>query len=492
MTGLPVRNNSAARAVVLIDSIEVLRSPNDSDERLSDAHSWLRELYDPDSPLLIILAGRDRLRWQFGSEGDSSSSSYFTEYLVGGLSETDARAFLNKCGISDLELQTAILAACACHDTADKNDIGYHAFSLGLCADTCANYQKRNETIDSASFVPSEDDVRKLASRFLRSLGGDGVYAEWLKRLALTDRFDEIAARKCFSSAESLEQNFAWASLLNYSFLQDAGDGWFFLHSRMKEVLDEILLNAYPARHREAHSWWQAHWRGRSEFELDPYAALAWFHNWNLDYANALPEWDRASSDCLKRGLVHEHAELLTWFDPIPFALVKSPDTEIRLKIAASLVCWASHLSRSPLGSRAVNLQTAIDCLENALTVYTKENYPQAWAMTQHNLGIVYRNLTTGDRAANLQKAIDCYENALTVVTKENYPQDWAKTQNNLGNVYRDLTTDDRAANLQKTIDCYKNALAVFSELDYPLEHQTVTEDLTLVEAELAKLIAKD
>ena len=55
--------------------------------------------------------------------------------------------------------------------------------------------------------------------------------------------------------------------------------------------------------------------------------------------------------------------------------------------------------------------------------------------MTQHNLGNVYCNLPGGDRQANLQQAIACYTQALEVYTREAFPERWAMTQRNLDRV---------------------------------------------------------
>ena len=77
------------------------------------------------------------------------------------------------------------------------------------------------------------------------------------------------------------------------------------------------------------------------------------------------------------------------------------------------------------------------------MTVYTREAFPQDWAMTQNNLGNAYRDRIQGSRAENLEAAIKAYEAALTVRTREAFPQDWAMTQNNLGTAYR---TASRAA----------------------------------------------
>ena len=123
----------------------------------------------------------------------------------------------------------------------------------------------------------------------------------------------------------------------------------------------------------------------------------------------------------------------------------------------------------------------------SALEVYTREQLPQAWAMTQNNLGIALSGPGGSDRGAKrrgasgrggerlpkrlgslharaaaaglgqtqnnlgialrdqaartegtkgaelLAEAVSAYRSALEVYTREQLPQDWATTQNNLG-----------------------------------------------------------
>jgi hypothetical protein len=55
-----------------------------------------------------------------------------------------------------------------------------------------------------------------------------------------------------------------------------------------------------------------------------------------------------------------------------------------------------------PLGNRALNLELAIAAYEAALAVYTREAFPEKWAMTQNNLGNAYQNrIRGGERADN-------------------------------------------------------------------------------------------
>ena len=78
-----------------------------------------------------------------------------------------------------------------------------------------------------------------------------------------------------------------------------------------------------------------------------------------------------------------------------------------------------------------------MEAYRQALTVRTRDDLPQDWAMTQNNLGIALRAL--GERQGGpeglrrLNEAVEAYRQALTVRKRDDLPQDWATTQNNLG-----------------------------------------------------------
>ncbi|MCY7381334.1 MAG: CHAT domain-containing protein, partial [Microcoleus sp. CAN_BIN18] len=126
-------------------------------------------------------------------------------------------------------------------------------------------------------------------------------------------------------------------------------------------------------------------------------------------------------------------------------------------------------------GSRAENLERAIEFYKAALTVYTLEDFREDWAMTQNNLAIAYYNRINDSRAENLEWAIAFYEAALTVRTLEDFPEDWAQTQNNLAAAYYSRINGSRAENLERAIDFYKAALTVRTLEDFP-EYWAMTQ----------------
>ncbi|MEG3847653.1 tetratricopeptide repeat protein [Microcoleus sp. herbarium19] len=140
----------------------------------------------------------------------------------------------------------------------------------------------------------------------------------------------------------------------------------------------------------------------------------------------------------------------------------------------------ANAYSNRIRGERADNLEKAIGYYTAALSVYTPEAFPEDWAMTQHNLGIAYSNRIRGDKAENIELAIRSYTSALSVLTRENYPEYWAMTQNNLANAYSNRIREEKADNLETAIASYTAALSVLTRENYPEQWAMTQHNLGL------------
>ncbi|MEG5160410.1 tetratricopeptide repeat protein, partial [Microcoleus sp. AT3-A2] len=126
-------------------------------------------------------------------------------------------------------------------------------------------------------------------------------------------------------------------------------------------------------------------------------------------------------------------------------------------------------------GSRADNLERAIEFFQAALTVRTFEDFPEQWATTQNNLAGAYYNRINGSRADNLERAIEFVQAALTVRTFEDFPEQWATTQHSLALAYSDRINGSRADNLERAIEFYRAALTIRTREAFP---QNYTETL--------------
>ncbi|MBX9253078.1 tetratricopeptide repeat protein [Desmonostoc muscorum CCALA 125] len=119
-------------------------------------------------------------------------------------------------------------------------------------------------------------------------------------------------------------------------------------------------------------------------------------------------------------------------------------------------------------GDKAENLEKAIACYQNALSIRTREDFPELWAQTQMNLASAYRHRLRGDAAENVEIAIAANQSALQVYTKQAFPTNWAEVHMNLANAYLHRIHGDRSENLEKAIAAHKGALQVLTKEEYP------------------------
>ncbi len=75
---------------------------------------------------------------------------------------------------------------------------------------------------------------------------------------------------------------------------------------------------------------------------------------------------------------------------------------------------------------------SAIDCFNYALQIYSRQQFPDYWAMLQHNLGLAYFQRSQGDRQDNLEKSIECFHKSLEIYTQHEYPTKWQINQDDL------------------------------------------------------------
>lgn len=137
--------------------------------------------------------------------------------------------------------------------------------------------------------------------------------------------------------------------------------------------------------------------------------------------------------------------------------------------IIVTLGNLSNHISQFPRGKRANNIEIAIT--GNQIILDNLEPGSEKYARAQNNLAIAYYSRINGSRADNIEKAIEFYQAALTVRTFEDFPENWAITQNNLANAYSDRINDSRADNLERAIAYYTAALTIRTREAFPQNH---------------------
>jgi CHAT domain-containing protein/tetratricopeptide (TPR) repeat protein len=107
------------------------------------------------------------------------------------------------------------------------------------------------------------------------------------------------------------------------------------------------------------------------------------------------------------------------------------------------------------------NIEQAIEALNQALEVCTREAMPAEWAEITVGLGVAYYERIQGDKAENLEQAIKLIHEALQVLTRQRMPLLWSTAMMELGLIYSGRIRGDRVENIERAIEIYHQALEV-------------------------------
>jgi tetratricopeptide (TPR) repeat protein len=122
------------------------------------------------------------------------------------------------------------------------------------------------------------------------------------------------------------------------------------------------------------------------------------------------------------------------------------------------------------------NLARVADCIQayqEALQVFTWQNYPQEYAILYNNIAIAYLSLPLTSEKEYLRQglAVQSFEVALKHIKLIDYPKEYAMLQNNLGNALQYLPSTHPLENNLRAIAAYDEALKVRNSRDTPLEY---------------------
>jgi tetratricopeptide (TPR) repeat protein len=118
---------------------------------------------------------------------------------------------------------------------------------------------------------------------------------------------------------------------------------------------------------------------------------------------------------------------------PSETAIWFHPDYETEIEHLYSEDAELESIAKTPTEELTLSTEyEPIDCFYYALEIYTREKFPEHWAMLQHNLGLAYFDRIKGERWENLQKSIECYEKSLEVFTEDKFQKRWQINQEDL------------------------------------------------------------
>ncbi|MBD2359034.1 hypothetical protein H6G41_31355 [Tolypothrix sp. FACHB-123] len=122
------------------------------------------------------------------------------------------------------------------------------------------------------------------------------------------------------------------------------------------------------------------------------------------------------------------------------------------------------------------NLARIVDCIkayQQALQVFTWQDYPQEYAILYNNIAIAYLSAPLASEREYIRQglAVQSLQVALKHIQLIDHPQEYAMLQNNLGNAWQCFVSAYPLENNLKAIAAYDEALKVRNPQDTPLEY---------------------
>jgi len=148
-------------SVILIDSYQAIWGDARTEASLVDRDAWVRQWIDRLPETLMIVFGRERLRW---AEFEPEWNQRLSQHKMPGLTEEEIEQFLSAGGVADPAVREVISEA----------SIGVPAF-LNLALDTCQDiHERQGREPTPADF---ETTPREMFSRFLGHLPPNEIEA---------------------------------------------------------------------------------------------------------------------------------------------------------------------------------------------------------------------------------------------------------------------------------------------------------------------------
>ncbi|MGD1910583.1 MAG: hypothetical protein ACFB2X_06945, partial [Rivularia sp. (in: cyanobacteria)] len=284
-------DKSPERLVLFFDTHEAFwGSQRDiADYRYFEQDKWLRyflaELLEFSHGIVVVVAGREKPRWQDADEYPISQQ-YLDIQLVNHLAEADAREYLRRAGISNRDLQQSAIN----YASVAQNQV--HPFLLGLCADVIF---QGNSTTPSAPLPASDERLselhingnfakkaKELINRLLKYVDREINYAVHALSACRGFNYDiyELLGKELKFSASKpsfdvlTEFSFVWEA-------QERGEDWYRIH----DLLRRLDYEEDNKTTRQAHEVLEKYYRGKGEI------AEAIYHGNRLDWERGVYEW---------------------------------------------------------------------------------------------------------------------------------------------------------------------------------------------------------
>ena len=153
-----------------------------------------------------------------------------------------------------------------------------------------------------------------------------------------------------------------------------------------------------------------------------------------------------------------------------------------QLQLSAMLINYSRRVS---ISDSDILLKKAEKAIENALGFYTKQDFPNEWACSLYNLGLLKNCRQQLNRVGTTnfhEQAIQAYKQALEINRKETNPQKWAQIHNNIGFTYYQLGIVTSGSNglkyLIRSGDEYEKSLNIYTRTKYPINYAQLQVNL--------------
>ncbi|MEZ0297282.1 MAG: hypothetical protein ACAI35_12580 [Candidatus Methylacidiphilales bacterium] len=546
------------RVVLVLDDYEALwpGSIPAGTPQTRTADAWLRSLasFCLSAGILMVVAGRSKIRWARDYSEAGWDRDLEPRALAGWTPDQARQAFgsvLKSIGAepapkasvdamlqatrAELHVQAESLPplvppffqpgstpALNTPDTTGAAPYGHLPLAVALCGDLARAMNEAGQGAPSSRELENldkDDASSDLLTRVLERCLSQPKLPDLLFELATTPRFDMKAALELDLHRNHLMGTSGWDALLEFSFVQPAGDGWYQLHRTVRECL---LARMEASALQEVNRWFNHYWTSRN------FPFLAFCHAWYAAPAESLQRWktdllpsvrksvrengngidastaaarsrdafaywskaELAGADIIMVGTtewcrtlaaiseaLRQHSELgvaspaasnAIALHALEQVLTTLSQTETPVEWARTHRQIALALSEISMPDSAENLRLAADHLDTALLVFTKAKHPFEWAMTRMATGDVKLALARQDGGEDVQTALMQYEAALTVLNQRDNPREWTEAQNNLGDAYLILPGGDSDENVTRAITHFRAALLVLNPKDSP------------------------
>ncbi len=203
---------------------------------------------------MVVVSGQDQPKWVEATKY-RIPEEYIELKVIEELTAADGRDYLQKAGISESELATAIIKY------AEVREGLVHPFLLGLCVDVAESAKAKGENLTAADFAEAavmENKPKQLIERLLRYVDTSVAYAVHALSACRVFNFEiyQYLGKKFNFSVMQPDFN----QLIEFSFvLQDSekGEGWYRIHDLLRRLDRENPQETHLQAHNALGIYWQ-------------------------------------------------------------------------------------------------------------------------------------------------------------------------------------------------------------------------------------------